>query len=424
MAAIPVRKLPAGCNLSYSIASGKLQVKRYWQFTLEPAEENLRQDSIDELLSLLKAAVDRRLIADVPVGTFLSGGIDSSLISAMAAERVGAGELKTFSIGFSEASFDESNHARFAAQHIGTEHFDEILEVDTLLSHVDEIRNALGEPLADSSIIPTWLVSKIARERVTVTLGGDGADELFAGYSPFKALKWASILNAVLPGKALQLARSTVNLLPVSHGYMSFDFKLKRALAGLAKPERFWVPTWMAPVDPLDVNRLVHDGTDHRIEEIYSEVVSTWETCEQSDPVSRALQFFTDLYLQDDILSKLDRASMMNSLEARSPFLDIEVVDFVRRLPNSQKFHGGVTKRLLRDAAARYLPSSIIDRRKQGFAVPVGRWFRDRALSINLDKLPNYIDHTEVTRRVERHVSGASDERLFLWAALMLEHSG
>ncbi len=418
-----VRKLPAGCNLMLPLSGGAAKVDRYWRFVLEPRNRASDDELGEEFEGLLAQSVKRRLIADVPVGTFLSGGIDSSLLSVLAAKIIGVDRLKTFSIGFDEPSFDESAYSRLVSSLIGSEHHEQRFGVDTLLPIVNDLRGQLCEPLADSSLLPTWLVSRTAREHVTVALGGDGADELFAGYSPFRALRWASMLDAVMPGKVLELGRLATSLLPVSHGYMSLDFKIKRALGGLAHERRFWMPAWMAPVDAAQVNRLVSDGIEHSVEEIYSEVAHAWSDCEQDDLVSKALQFFTEIYLQDNILTKIDRASMMNSLEVRSPFLDNDVVAFARALPVTQKLRYGTTKWLLKNTGLRLLPRPIVNRKKQGFAVPIGRWFREGSLRLDNSRLPAYINIDEVTRLNERHCSGQSDERLFLWAALMLNSS-
>lgn len=418
-----VFKLPAGHNLFVDIRANRCRVERWWQFQIAPqpvADESAAARSLTELLD---GAVARRLVADVPVGIFLSGGIDSSFVSVLAARHLQRGRFKTFSIGFDEASFDESAYARQVAAHVGSDHVEERLRVDDALALVDGLGARMSEPSADSSLLPTYLVSEVARRHVTVALGGDGADELFAGYGPFQALRYARLLRAVLPPGGVALLRRMADALPVSHGYMSLDFKLKRALGGLQYPPALWVPAWMAPVDVAAINEIVADGITHTPEQIYSEALDSWAACTEPDLVSKALQFFTTLYLQDGILTKVDRASMMHGLEVRAPFLDIAVADFARRLPPALKLRGATTKYLLKKAAAPLLPAAILARRKQGFAVPVGLWFQQGALAPDLRALPSFMDGGAVRHRLQLHRDGRQDERLFLWATLMLQKS-
>ncbi|MDP3138751.1 MAG: asparagine synthase (glutamine-hydrolyzing) [Burkholderiaceae bacterium] len=416
-----ILKLPAGHNLLLDIGSGRCTVERHWRLRLAPRPVPDEGRAADHLLEVLDAAVARRLVADVPVGMFLSGGIDSSLVSALAMRHLERGRLKTFNIGFDEASFDESSHARRVAAHIGSEHIEKRLRVQDVLGLIDTVAMRMDEPLADASLLPTYLVSQLAREHVTVALGGDGADELFAGYGPFQALRWARWLHALCPDSGLRAMQWLAGHMPVSHGYMSLDFKIKRALGGLRHPPPMWVPAWMAPMELSRINMLVDDGKTHTAAEIYSEAIESWESCAQPDLTSRASQQFSELYLQDDILAKVDRASMMNALEVRAPFLDREVADFARQLPSALKLHGGTTKYLLKQAALQVLPVDVVHRPKQGFAVPVGRWFARGELALDIGRLPGFIDGAEVRSRWDQHRQGRADERLFLWAVLMLE---
>jgi asparagine synthase (glutamine-hydrolysing) len=214
-----------------------------------------------------------------------------------------------------------------------------------------------------------------------------------------------------------------VDALPVSHGYMSLDFKLKRGLAGVAVPAPMRIPAWMAPVSADEVNALVRDGMVHTREEIYSEAIEAWNQAAALGQEEGALQVFTDLYLQDDILTKVDRASMQHSLEVRAPFLDIEVADFARRLPTDHKLRGGTTKWLLRQAAQGLVPREVIERPKQGFAVPVGRWFAQGQLAVDPGSLPACFDREGVAALAQQHRSGRQDQRLALWALLSLSRS-
>jgi asparagine synthase (glutamine-hydrolysing) len=408
-----VWKLPAGHNLAFDLREQTPRVTKYWDFVLEPAAPVKSDDALaEELLSLVEAAVQRRLMSDVPLGIFLSGGIDSSLVAALAARHVPAGSLRTFSIGFTEASFDELAWANKVASLLGTNHQTEVLDLDTALEVLPQIFDKLDEPQGDGSLIPTWLLSRFTRRHVTVALGGDGGDELFAGYDPFLALRKAETYAKLVP-KPLHLAiRLLAAHLPVSHANLSLDFKIKRTLRGLGHPAKLWNPIWLGALEAGDIGEFL--GEPVAPEELYSEAIEQWDACPQRDVVDRTLQYFTKIYLQDGILAKVDRASMMNSLEARAPLLDIEIADFARRLPHEYKLRGGTTKYLLKLAAARVLPAEIIHRKKKGFGSPIGPWFRTGRLAV---KNPAPF----VQSRFAAHRAGKTDERLFLWCEHVFE---
>ena len=411
-----VKKLPGGHSLTLDLATMQARLVRYWRYRSEPCESrpaNAEDRWSEELLALLDAATARRLVADVPVGAFLSGGIDSSTVAALAMRHVGQDRLKTFSIGFEEASFDESAYASLVAQHIGAEHHVEKLSVQRALDILPDLTARLDEPIADASILPTYLLCRYARQHVTVALGGDGADELFAGYDPFKALRYARTYERFVPRPLHRAISLLAARMPVSHRYMSFDFRVKRTLRGLDHASRFWLPVWMAPLAPDELAQLFGKPVD--LEEVFSEAIEVWEHCASADPVDRATEFYVNLYLQDDILVKVDRASMLHSLEVRAPFLDIDVVNFARRLPADVKLRGGTTKWLLKRAVAPLLPPQISARRKQGFAIPTGSWLSSGQL------MPQATDShaSAFWRRVHsEHRAGKADHRLSLQALL------
>lgn len=403
-------KLPAAHWLELDLATGARRVQRWWRYQAQPDPTQAQRPLADvctELLWHLDRAVARRLVADVPVGAFLSGGIDSSTVAALAMRHCRHDRLRSYSIAFADDSFDESPHARAVATHLGCAHEVGQFDLKALRDCLPSVLARLDEPLADASLLPTYLLCQHARRQVTVALGGDGADELLAGYDPFKALKPARLYQRLV-GRPLHRAISAVvSRLPVGHGYMSLDFKLKRSLRGLDHPPRLWLPAWMSPLTPGEIGELLGAPVD--IEELYSEAITAWDAC-AGDDVEHTTAFFIETYLQDDILTKVDRASMLNSLEVRAPFLDIEVVDFLRRLPSEFKLREGTSKWLLKQAARELLPASILARRKQGFAVPVGRWFRDGELPAPGRGNPWW------TALTEQHRCGRADHRLSLWA--------
>jgi asparagine synthase (glutamine-hydrolysing) len=418
-----VSKLPGGHSFTYQITSRTLEVRRYWEFKIEPFDRvpaDPEREWGEILRAKLDAAVKRRLVADVPVGVFLSGGIDSSLITAFAARHVPQGKLATFSIGFEEASFDESDAARRTAALFKTSHHEDILSMDRAVDIFPEVARALDEPMADSSLLPTYLLSRFTRQHVTVALGGDGGDELFAGYDPFKALRAAKAYQTIVPRPIHTAISLLATKLPVSHRNLSFDFKVKRTLRGVAHPARLWLPVWMAPLSPSEMGELFNAPIDP--EDLYSEAIAAWESTAPDNLVDRTLQFFTRLYLQDDILAKVDRATMMVGLEARAPLLDIEVVDFVRRIPAAWKYRNGETKYLLKRALESVLPCDILYRSKKGFGVPIGAWLRNGALSVAPDKTAAFgLNPKFISREWEAHRRGARDQRLFLWSLALLQ---
>jgi asparagine synthase (glutamine-hydrolysing) len=397
-----VWKLPAGHSLVFD---GRPPVaKRWWRLVLDPVESRDERELADELRSLLEAAVARRMVADVPVGVFLSGGLDSSTVAALAAR--GGGTLRTYTIGFEEESFDESGHAAEVARFLGAGHRVDLLGIEEALSAMPAIFDLLDEPQGDGSLLPTWLLCRFARREVTVALSGDGGDELFAGYDPFKALRAAEWYRRIVPAPVHEALRVLAGMMPVSHANMSIDFKIKRTLRGVGRPAALWNPVWLGALESGELERAT--GSTLGVEEIYSEAIEAWESCGQDDVVSRTLQFYTEIYLQDGILAKADRASMMNSLEVRSPFLDIEVADFARRLPNRFKLRGGTTKYLLKEALRGVLPESIVRRRKKGFGMPFGAWLRSGRI------VPRGADGF-LREKLDAHVAGKVDERLYLW---------
>ena len=415
-----IHKLPGGHSFEYDIAGDRMRTWKYWDFVLEPQDEPTpaRLEAwCEELRHLLAAAVKRRLVSDVPIGAFISGGIDSSAVAAYAAQVLGPDQLNTFCIGFHEPSFDESGYARRAAQFVRSNHHERMLSIDTARQLAPTVLGRLDEPMADSSILPTYLLSGFAREKVTVALGGDGGDELFAGYDPFRALRWARLYSSVVPKPVHKAIAMVAARLPVSHGNMSLDFKIKRTLQGLDFAPRLWCPAWMAPVAPRDLAECLSSPVD--IEEVYSEAIACWEEDGDKSDVDKVLRFYTKLYLQDDILCKVDRASMMHSLEVRAPFLDIEVADFARRLPASVKLRGSETKWILKRALAGVLPDDILYRKKKGFGVPIGQWFKSGELSVG-GSGPPIVAPGFMRERLQRHVSGSSDERALLWSVSVL----
>ncbi|MBN1307860.1 MAG: asparagine synthase (glutamine-hydrolyzing) [Chitinispirillaceae bacterium] len=417
-----VYKLPAGCNLVYSIDDKEHRVERYWEFALEPFEtipKNAEAAWCEQLRELIDRAVRRRLMSDVPLGIFLSGGIDSTSVSYFAARHIEPPSLRTFSIGFEEPSFDESAYAQFAAAALGTDHHHRTLSLETAKSLLPDIAGKLDEPFGDSSLLPTYLLCKESRQSVTVALGGDGADELFAGYDPFRALRAAELYGRYFPKPLHTAIGLLIRRLPVSHVNMSLDFKLKRTLRGLSYDRKLWNPVWLGALDQRELRELFTDAID--LDDVYSEAIDCWDSCRQPGLIDKTLQFYTKLYLQNDILTKIDRASMMNSLEVRAPYLDSDLVDFVRRIPAGYKYRRGRTKYILKKALEPLLPRRILYRSKKGFGVPVGKWFMTGSLSLVNNTAPPGMNAAFIDLQIDEHLCHSADNRAFLWNMWLLE---
>jgi asparagine synthase (glutamine-hydrolysing) len=415
-------KLPGGCYLTYDLDDGALSLKRYWRFQMEPDESLRNEDEdklADELRSLFVQATKRRLISDVPLGIFLSGGIDSSGVLAGAAQHIKPNQLSTFTIGFNEPSFDESGYAQSVAQFFGTKHHCEMLDLDAAITLIPTVLRNLDEPLSDPSIIPTYLLSQFTRRHVTVALSGDGGDELFAGYDPFRALGPAKLYHALVPRGLHRGLRRLADLLPISTRNMSFDFKVRRVLTGLSYPPAMWNPIWLAPTEPKVMGELFEEPLC--AEDLYEEAIDLWSS--GGNMGDRTLEFYTNYYLQDDILMKVDRAAMMVSLESRAVFLDNDLVQFCRRLPYRFKYRNGTRKYLLKKALAPLLPKAVLSRRKKGFGIPLAKWLK---VMPNIDLPRRYVDgfyDASIDRRWNEHKAGYADHRMILWSWLALQQT-
>jgi asparagine synthase (glutamine-hydrolysing) len=416
-----VRKLPAGYWLRVPVSTLIPKTSKYWEFQFDPfptVPKDAEEQWGAELIRRLDEAVRIRLNADVPVGAFLSGGIDSTLVAKLASNHQKG--IRSFSIGFTEKSFDEREYARLAATSIGTTHREEVLSIERCLELCATTAQQLDEVMGDSSILPTGLVARLAREEVKVVVTGDAGDELFAGYDPFRALRFAAPYQQLVPAVLHRTALKAVERIPVSHVNMSLDFRVKRTLRGLSYQRSHWMPAWMGPLDSAEIGQLFGQKIDP--EDLYSEAADAWNEPTAQNDVERTMQFYIRLYLADDILVKVDRSSMAHGLEARCPFLDINVVDFVRRIPSSFKLRGGVTKYLLKKAVRGLVPDTIIDRPKKGFGVPIGRWFQSGDLRFATNSSPSLLNWEWINGRLAEHQAGKRDDRAMLWCAWLLAH--
>jgi asparagine synthase (glutamine-hydrolysing) len=411
-----VRKLPPGHVLSWQ--EGRVEVTRFARPAPVDAADVRKDDEaelVEELRARLRDSVRTHLVSDVPVGVLLSGGIDSSTLAALASQE-SSESVRTFSIGFEERSFDELADARLVAQRYGTQHEELVLRPDAALL-LPALADAFDEPFADSSALPTYLVSELASRHVKVALSGEGGDELFGGYYTYTA-----DLLALRAGSLARFARPAVERLPTSSGRASFDYKAKRFVRAAHLPplERHhaWKEIFSAELRAeLTGRRASFDP----VELLRSRFAET----EGADLLARLQDVDLGIYLVDDLLVKTDRASMAHSLEARVPFLDPVVTNFALALQSRHKARGLRKKILLRKAVAPLVPAPLLRRRKRGFSIPAAAWLRGELEPFARDVLSpatlrrqGFFSPGVVTRVLDDHVAGKEDLSRQLWGLL------
>ena len=422
-----ISKLPPGHTLVYE--NGTVRLHRYWDLPAPDGPSGRTEDEdARRLQQLLEDAVRRRLISDVPLGAFLSGGIDSAAVTALMARSAG-GRVKTFTIGFSEKSFDEAAHARRVASLLNTDHHEAVITPTAVFDLVGRIGALLDEPLADASFLPTYLLSQFTRQHVTVALSGDGGDELFAGYPTYQAHRIARFAERI-PRPLLNGARSLAERLPASYANFSLDFKVKKFTAGLGYPLELRHALWLGSFGPADLSALLTRDAWHEVQQddVFSEVRGHAAAAGNRDWLHRALYLDAKLYLQDGVLVKVDRASMACSLEVRCPFLDTAVVEYASRLPGSKKLRGLTTKYLLKRSLRDLLPGDILRRPKKGFGIPLGLWIRGELRDVFEETFdPRRIAAQGIlrpeaaSRLLSEHLSGRHDHRKKLWNLFVLQ---
>jgi len=432
-----ISKLLPAHTLTWSVAEGTSVLRRYWAPSLGEGAGTADARGLDaqceELRAVLLESVRKELISDVPLGVFLSGGIDSSAVAAMMT-RLGS-EVKSFSVGFADRSFDESGYARQVARHLGTDHHELVLEPDMLLGLIPKLPSLLDEPLGDASIIPTYLLSEFTRRHVKVALGGDGGDELFAGYPTLQAHRLADYYGRVPAVVRRGLVEPVVRRLPVSRGNLSFDYRAKRFVGGAAYPVAERHQRWMGSFAGEERSALLSRDVREAVERSGQGGIgafgdgSAWSR----EPLNQVLMMDMHGYLENDILVKLDRASMMASLEGRVPLLNNDFVEYATRLPLDLKLRGLKSKFLFKRALRGLLPDAILRRPKKGFGIPVAEWFRGplreqvlAVLSPERIARKGFFEPAAVGTLVRDHLEGRRDNRKQLWTLFAFElwHDG
>ena len=410
-----ISQVPPGSYLTWR--DGSYEIAKYW----EPDFDTKVSISYDEALSvtkeLIEKAVDRRLISERPLGSFLSGGYDSTVVTAYMAKLMSE-KVQTYSIGFHSAQFNEAHHAKQVANYLGTNHHEEILNPDPALL-VETISKVLDQPFADSSIVPTYLLAKFARENLIVALGGDGGDEVFGGYDRYLATPALQMANPVLG-----LARSSLNFL----GKQSFGNKRKiNRVGSQLSPKTSLAHRYssiLSLAQPHELSALL--STEFLSSQAEQNSISNFEIGKYS-AFDRMIRSDLQSYLPGDLLVKVDIATMANSLELRSPLLDVNVVEWGLSLPRKYKIKGFETKHILKDVARSLVPANLIDRPKMGFGIPRAEWLRTEMKEMVTDLLTDkeasdrgWFDQNEVKKTLDLHMSGTDKDQI-LWPILMLE---
>ena len=428
-----VQKLPPAHWLRLKAGAdgtGSPHIERYWRLGYEPKVGLSETEAAEGLLEVLTEAVRLRMIADVPLGALLSGGLDSGIVVALMSQ-LSSRPVKTFSIGFEEQRFNELPHARLVAERYGTEHHELIVRPNALEVLPTLVRH-YGEPYADSSAIPTYYVARLTREHVTVALTGDGGDECLAGYERYAA-GLAADRYARIPATARRLVMDPLaKLIPRNAPRRSRLGQARRFLrmAGQPAPERYVSWIGYLPTDgklSLYSSEFREHLAGHRAEEW---LLDQWQEVARAglEPLDTMLAVDVETYLPNDLLVKMDIATMASSLEARSPFLDHKVMEFCAALPSAHKVSGTRLKHLLRTVGARLLPKETLSRRKSGFVVPVGDWMRGELRGWTEDLLLSpralkrgYFQPEALRQLVDGHLEGRQDRSFELWALLWLE---
>jgi asparagine synthase (glutamine-hydrolysing) len=402
-----VRRIPAGTYMRFT-HSGEETV-RYWDPDRFHIAARSSSDAIAETQRLIEAAVTKQVMADVPVGVFVSGGLDSSILAALASKAIGVDKVHTFSAQFADESYDESGVAAEVAAMMKTRHVPVRTDETTLTEALQRVTRGVAEPIADPAILPTYLLARAAREHVKVILSGEGADELFGGYPTYIGHKLAPMYTG-LPRFLRKTFAAGVNRLPSSGKKVTLEFLLKRFISDAERP---WIErhlSWFG-------TGLMRDASGSPFPQ------------PAIDPPAGAMLLDYRSYLRDNLLVKVDRATMLCSVEARAPFLDRDVSAFALSLPSDLRVRGITTKWVLKKAAEKWLPRDVIYRRKRGLSVPVAWWLNrglrgeaDRLLSEDALRTTGAIDVALVRTLLAQHRSGAANHARPLWAVLMLQY--
>lgn len=414
-------KLSPGHVLDLDIESGIINESSFWEYRIKPEFEGRKESDLEEeIRALVEDASKKRMLSDVPIGVFLSGGLDSTIVLSCMANSGVTQPLNSYSIGFDRLSFDESDYAKAAAAFFGANFNHRIFSIEDTGRHVTQRLSLLDEPISDPSFLPTNMLCEFASEQVKVALTGDGADELFGGYDPFKAIFPAQLLTHLSSFGVRKKILSLVELLPVSGRNMSLDFKLKRFFTGLTLPPSCWSPGWMAPFTAADIRDLFDEPVE--IEDLYADAMTIWESNPSLSLLDRSLEFFVRFYLPNNILTKVDRAGMLAGIETRAVFLDPKIAEFSSKLPSRYKLRFGKQKRILQRAFRDKLPTFVLRRKKKGFGIPL----LDAIERLNKTRFESgfeFLNYSALNSIIGDHYNGKRDNRIGVWSVIAASSS-
>jgi asparagine synthase (glutamine-hydrolysing) len=423
-----ISKLPPAHYLVYE--GGDISIKRYWDAADVQIRAWSESDAVAAVRSTLDNAVRSQMMADVPVGVFLSGGIDSSAVATFMTKGGQPSAVHSFSMGFADGSYNELPYARQVARLCGTTHHEGLVTPD-VAGLFDRLVVHLDEPFADVSLFPTFLVSQMAQTCVKVVLTGDGGDELFGGYDAYEAQALAARWSGVVPDVAVRAADAVLERLPPSEKKKGLVNKARRFVDGLAHaPAEIAQYRWMTFLSPDAKRRLYTEHFQHALTsaDVYRPVRDALARAGTADLLNRQLYADLSIYLADDILVKVDRMSMATSLETRAPFLDTDVMELAFSMPGELKIRGGIRKYALKRALSPHIPAEILERRKEGFSIPMKNWLRRELKPLMLELLApdrlarrGLIESAEVARLLEDHCSGRANHAHVLFALMVFE---
>ena len=418
-----IKKLPPGHTLL--LREGQVNIQKYWDLKFDE-QERTEGELCEELRALLQDAVKIRLMSDVPLGAFLSGGIDSSAIVGLMSNVMDR-PVETFSIGFDDETYNESGYAKTIADHFKTKHHEFTIKPNAL-ELTEQLIGFLDEPFGDFSIFPTYLVSKMAREFVTVTLSGDGGDELFAGYDSYIANRMGNTYSRIPGFLRKGMIEPLINRMPPTDKKKGLVNRAKRFVEGMRLPEDLAHVRWMIFLQEIEKERLYSQSVKSELNDLdtYSFIRKHFRSSGTQDKLNQQLYVDIKSYMVDDILVKVDRMSMAASLEARVPFLDHRFVEFTARISSEYKLKGKDTKYILKSAMKDLLPMQILNRGKEGFSIPIKNWLKHELKDLMLDTLNSskirregFFQADYVDQLVNDHLSGKENHSHRLWAMIV-----
>ena len=420
-----IKKVPAGCVLVFDAKGMRRQ--RFWDIPFETdTGEASEEYYLQRIRDLLSESVKMRLMSEVPLGVLLSGGMDSSAITAFVTMH-SSSKVKTFSIGFEDPSYDELKYARMVARRFETDHYEMIVTAKDVLDVLESHIRYIDEPYADGAAIPTYYVCKIAKEKVTVVLSGEGGDEIFAGYDTHAAYRLASLFRKVPAPIRNRIIRPLVDLMPVSEKKLSFEFKAKRFIRGVGLPTARAHLFWRIVLSEAEKQQLYSPETTESVQLKASERIfeELYNSCPAGEPLNRLLYIDGKVFLPDDLFVKNDRMSMAHSIEARVPMTDPGLVSFMGKVPVKVKMKGLCTKYLLRKAMRGLLPNPIIRKKKVGFDMPYSRWLKREFYDFMMDtfrapkiRQAGLFNWKFVETLINDHLAGVKDNARPLWGLL------